>query len=147
MTVKINLKPWQSLKARINRADALRVDVGVFEGTIARIAKFHEFGAPSAGIPERSFIRAALRERAGDLQRQQRRITTLLLKGKIDEQTAMKMLGRYAVGLMKNYINAQPKEWAPLAPATVKSKGSRKNKILINTGQLINSITSRILKR
>ncbi|MHC1576882.1 MAG: phage virion morphogenesis protein [Methanosarcinaceae archaeon] len=37
------------------------VDVGVF-GSRAPIARHHEFGAPAAGIPERSFIRSAFRE-------------------------------------------------------------------------------------
>jgi len=45
------------------------VDVGVF-GSRAKIARHHEFGAPAAGIPERSFIRSAFRES----QRQIRKI-------------------------------------------------------------------------
>ncbi|WP_135612752.1 HK97-gp10 family putative phage morphogenesis protein [Methanococcoides sp. AM1] len=37
------------------------VEVGVF-GSRAQIAKYHEFGAPKAGIPERSFMRSAFNE-------------------------------------------------------------------------------------
>lgn len=37
------------------------VEVGVF-GSRASIAKHHEFGAPKAGIPERSFMRSAFNE-------------------------------------------------------------------------------------
>jgi hypothetical protein len=37
------------------------VEVGVF-GSRARIAKHHEFGAPRANIPERSFMRSAFGE-------------------------------------------------------------------------------------
>jgi phage gpG-like protein len=37
------------------------VEVGVF-GSKAKIALHHEFGAPKAGIPERSFMRSAHRE-------------------------------------------------------------------------------------
>jgi phage gpG-like protein len=37
------------------------VSVGVF-GSRAPVAKHHEFGAPAAGIPERSFMRSAFRE-------------------------------------------------------------------------------------
>ena len=37
------------------------VEVGVF-GSRAAIARHHEFGAPKAGIPERSFMRSAFRE-------------------------------------------------------------------------------------
>lgn len=37
------------------------VEVGVF-GSRAQIAKYHEFGAPKAGIPERSFMRSAFDE-------------------------------------------------------------------------------------
>lgn len=37
------------------------VEVGVF-GSRAQIAKYHEFGAPGAHIPERSFMRSAFNE-------------------------------------------------------------------------------------
>lgn len=37
------------------------VEVGVF-GSRAAIARHHEFGAPKANIPERSFMRSAFRE-------------------------------------------------------------------------------------
>lgn len=37
------------------------VEIGVF-GSRAEIAKHHEFGAPKAGIPERSFMRSAFNE-------------------------------------------------------------------------------------
>ena len=45
------------------------VEVGVF-GSRARIAKYHEFGAPKANIPERSFMRSA----AGENRRQLKKI-------------------------------------------------------------------------
>lgn len=44
------------------------VEVGVF-GSRAKIAKHHEFGAPAAGIPERSFMRSALRENRNNLKK------------------------------------------------------------------------------
>lgn len=39
----------------------LSVDVGVF-GSKATVAAYHEFGAPGANIPERSFERSAFQE-------------------------------------------------------------------------------------
>lgn len=44
------------------------VDVGVF-GSRAQIAKYHEFGAPKAGIPERSFMRSAFNENKGKIKK------------------------------------------------------------------------------
>ena len=41
--------------------DESTVEVGVF-GSRATIAKYHEFGAPRANIPERSFMRTAFVE-------------------------------------------------------------------------------------
>lgn len=43
------------------RVDRYTVNVGVF-GSRAEIAKHHEFGAPDAHIPERSFMRSAYNE-------------------------------------------------------------------------------------
>lgn len=42
-------------------SDRSSVEVGVF-GSRAEIAKHHEYGAPKAGIPERSFMRSAFNE-------------------------------------------------------------------------------------
>lgn len=47
------------------------VDVGVF-GSRAKIARHHEFGAPRANIPERSFMRSAL----GENRKQIKKIVT-----------------------------------------------------------------------
>lgn len=146
MTVKINTKPWQTLRRVVDRLGARTVQVGVFDGRSAKIAVVHEFGAPSAGIPERSFMRAALVDRAEDLKQLQAKLVARILNGKMKEDTALMHLGVWARDAMKNHIVEQ-KGFAPLAPATARRKGKRKNKILIDTGQLINSIVFRIVGR
>lgn len=150
MTVKINTRPWQIIRNLVDRLGVRSVQVGVFDGRNAKIAAVHEFGAPSAGIPERSFMRAALAERADDLQRFQEKIAARVLKGKMSEDAALTAIGVWVRDAMKNHI-VKNKGFAPLSPAYAKRKrrrsGGRKNKILIDTGQLLASIVFRIVGR
>jgi hypothetical protein len=61
-----------------------------------------------------------------------------MLAGKIDERKAMGLLGAWASGAIKATIS-QSGDFAPLAPSTVKAKGS--SRPLIDSGQLNQSIT------
>lgn len=145
MTVKIDTRPWQRLRKLADRLRAREVRVGVFEGKIAKIATVHEFGAPSAGIAERSYMRSALREHADQIAAVSAKLAGRMMNGKMQEDTALKHLGVFVRDLFKGRIRAQPSDWPPLKPASRRRKGARKNKILINTGQLINSIVFKIV--
>ena len=145
MTVKINTTAWRRIRGLVERLGSRQVQVGIFEGQIAKVATVHEFGAPGAGIPERSFMRSALEQGRARLEEIQRRVAGLVASGKMDENKALTVIGIWARDAMKRRINEQPSEWPALKPATVRRKGKRKNKMLINTGQLINSITFKLV--
>src|SRR5262249_27593435 len=138
---------WQRVRAAVDRLGAREGRVGVFEGNIAKIATVHEFGAPSAGIPERSYMRSALQTDSAEVAKVQTVVAGRVLEGKLDENRALAAIGVLVRDLFKRRILEQPTEWPPLKPATSKRKGSRKNKILINTGQLIGSIIYKIVGR
>lgn len=146
MTVKIDTRPWQIIRKMVDRLGKREVRVGIFDGRNAKIGAVHEFGAPSAGIPERSFMRAALAARAADLKALQERLVSRMLNGRMKEDTALMHIGVFARDAMKNHIVEQ-KGFVPLAVETVRRKGKRKNKILIDTGQLLASIVFRIVGR
>ena len=60
----------QQIDKRISK-DGLTAEVGVFDGKEKRayIALIHEYGAPAAGIPERSFMRSTLEENRKGLKK------------------------------------------------------------------------------
>lgn len=134
------------------KAPAYHVEVGVFgdarrEGeaaTNAEIALVHEYGSPSRGIPERSFLRASI-----DLHRADYRAflaaaaRKLLDKGSSDMQQVFELLGLKAAADVKNLMRL-PGYFVPNTPETMRRKGS--SQPLIDTGQLISSVGFRVVK-
>jgi hypothetical protein len=135
----------------IVKAGGARLKVGVFDGVgggtgeIATIATIHEFGAPRANIPPRSYIRATIRERKAELAALMARVVRLMIQGKLDERRALELVGAWLAGAIKGRIVSGP--FTPLKPATIARR--RKNpadpdgpiKPLIDTGQLKNAVT------
>ncbi len=129
--------------AKTIEARGLRTTIGIQDSEAgadhgginnANLAAVHEFGAPSAGIPERSFMRAPfdrnvekynrfMGSRARDLRRSFKRI--LAAAGEL---------------VKADMIRAIDDGLSPgLKPATIRAKGS--SKPLIDTGQLKQAIT------
>ncbi len=150
-------KGWRSLKHRVlrlSRPGAFTL-VGVQGSdaaarhanapmTVAELATTHEFGAvvrsktgTTIVIPQRSFIRAAIDEHAGKLQRTATAVGRGVLLGKFMVSQALERLGEQATGIMKQRIadGLAP----PNSPVTIARKGS--SKPLIDSGQLRASIT------
>lgn len=135
---------WEKMKERAERIDG-GVKVGILESagsypeggpTIAQVADYNEFGAPRAGIPERSFIRAGLEERRTELDAIRKDIVSRALDGSISNDTGLKLLGEAAKAFIQRKIVEGP--FVPNAPATILLKGS--SKPLIDTGQLRRSV-------
>jgi hypothetical protein len=148
MTVKVDTRPWQTIRKIVDRLGARQVQVGVFEGDVAKIAAVHEFGAPSANIPERSFIRSLFTDRADELKRMQALLAARVLSGQMSEDTALQYLGVRVRDAIKNRIIEQPPAWPPREPKYDRRQRARgKTKTLIDTGQLIASIVFRIVGR
>ena len=113
---------------------------GVGKLSLVEVAALHEFGAPGAGIPQRSFVRAAVDEHRSDIHALQERLAGQILRGEIDEKAALERLGAFVAGLMQRRIAAGI---APaLNPETVARKGS--STPLVDTGQLRSSITWKV---
>lgn len=128
---------WRKLYNLVQKADGASVNVGVPPGELAEIGLIHEFGAPGANIPERSFIRSTMRKKRPQLIAMQARLAAMILAGKITPAQAMEMLGANVAYAIKETIHAG--DFAPLAPSTVKAKGS--SEPLVETGSLVDAIT------
>ncbi len=142
-----NDKVFQELRRKVGELANAKVRVGILsdeevetehgELTIVELAAIHEFGAPNAGIPERSFIRKTFEDEGrADLVDFQAEQARKVVDGKLGAKTALKQIGAWAVGRVKARIRA--KIDPPNKPATIKRKGS--STPLVDTGHLANSV-------
>jgi hypothetical protein len=111
--------------------------------TVLALAEVHEFGAPAAGIPQRSFVRAAVDEHVEEIRALQKSLLQQVLGARIGVKEALERLGAFVVGLIQQRIadGIDP----PNAAATVARKGSATP--LVDTGQLRASITYQVRPR
>lgn len=146
---------WRKLREKVRGIGEAKVKVGVLGGTssscvsLPELAAIHEFGAPKAGIPSRSFIRFTIKNRSADLTAFCERLARGLLADKLDVGTALGMLGAWTAAAMKKSITARLIK-QDLAQATLlrrtKGSGKRGSAALLDSGQLKNSISWAIAK-
>lgn len=154
--VEGNLRGLQEFAKRI-RAGEATVLVGVPVGappaedgtSLAVIAAANEFGVNYAlgegqhgpvrrHIPERSFLRAGIRENMGDFRELNARNLRLVARGSMTEDRALGLLGLKAASAVQEKIIDGPFE--PNAPSTIAAKGSSRP-LIGKSGQLRQSIT------
>ena len=147
-SVKYDDRVWKALRQKLKDlgAEHKHVRVGVMGDagmhhsgySLVELAATHEFGSSNGHIPERSFIRSTFRERDQELTK----ILTGLAKGviadKVQVDEALGKIGLWGANAVKRQITGQDIP-PPLAVSTIKRKGSTKP--LVDTGQLLNSIT------
>ncbi len=130
---------WKKLKKAFQEKKAF-LTVGIHGSAGSDevlIGTVHEFGSPERGIPERSYLRSTFEEKREALYEQMETAIESTLEGVPLGQA----LGRIGLGLVaaiqgKIRSNIAP----PLKQETIDRKGS--SVALIDTGRLINSITS-----
>ena len=105
--------------------------------SLVEVAAAHEFGAPDAGIPQRSFIRATVDEKRGEIEQLQRSLAVQFVEGKIASDQLLARLGAKVAAMVQTRIasNIPP----PLSEETIAKKGS--SVALVDTGQLKSSVT------
>jgi hypothetical protein len=102
---------------------------------VATIAAFHEFG--TARIPERPFFRQALDGNREALKEFIDNQYSKVMQGKQSTNDGLERVGQFLSSKIKGSIRSG--NFEPLAKSTIDSKGSTKP--LIDTGQMINSVT------
>lgn len=132
----------------------MRVKVGIIGGekdertdgelTNTEIGIVHEFGAPEAGIPERPFIRPTLEVHGHEYRKMIRDgLASKVLKGQMTAERLFNIVGMKAAADIKARIREGIDP--PNADSTVERKGS--STPLVDTGQLINSISWEVTKK
>lgn len=118
---KIRKKPY--VKAGITQAKGSKVRPDG-KKTTAEIAQIHEYGAPDAGIPERSFIRSTVSTNQSKYDGQIASLRDQIFDANSDltVEKALGLIGQSASSDMKKTIRAgiQP----PLKEATIRAKNA-----------------------
>jgi hypothetical protein len=141
-------KGWNAMKRRAKQAVDSNIVVGIFgekadaphpEGSglkVGEIGAVHEFGAPEANIPERSFIRTTVDISQEEIKRIQHRVADKYFMGKLQLAQALNQIGLFVQGKIRSRISAGIPP--PNAPSTIARKGS--SKPLIDKGHLRASV-------
>lgn len=112
--------------------------------TNVELAVIHEFGAPGAGIPERSFVRSSFDAGKEKYMAALRKMSIQVYDGRADAKKVLGLIGAQMAADMKGRIAAGiPPPNAPevLARKQAKGSGAGAPKPLVDTGQLLSSIT------
>lgn len=150
--VTLDDRVFQELRRKLGKlAETSHVRVGVLSADthgddgvgMAELAAIHEFGSPAAGIPERSFIRAALQSRRDDLIKLLTRLARAILADQMEPAEALEILGLWAATAVKMYITSRhvrPQlSESEAGQRTIARKGS--DLTLVDDALLLNAIT------
>lgn len=135
------LKALKKLNERYVEIGVLGDD-GKGDVNIVEIATIHEYGAPKAGIPERSFIRANFDKHEDEYLEQIKGYLDRVLQGEIRAKTLYTKMGQTVAQDTQKHIRARIPP--ALKPQTIKARKKRKikgTKPLIDTGRLIGAIS------
>lgn len=116
------------------------------------LAAIHEFGAPAAGIPERSFIRAYFRENEKEVGEFIAKVAKTYVQGGITLERALNLIGTWAAAQIKKYVTTNPIFYTggelENAESTRRAKNLRagqpedaEGRALIDTGRMIAAIS------
>lgn len=108
----------------------------------AEVGAVHEFGSSDGRIPARSWLSRSVNEKQADYVNALSKLVTQAIEKGISPERALVQLGLKAEADIKNFLRAG-KATPPLANSTIAHKGSTTP--LIDSGQLVNSITSRVV--
>lgn len=107
------------------------------------IAAVHEFGTDDGRIPQRSHIRSYFDEERKKIERFAASKAGQVLDGRITLRQALEQIGLLMLSLHKKKIRSSIPP--PNAPSTIARKGS--DKTLIDTGQMLNSSTTKVIMK
>jgi hypothetical protein len=110
--------------------------------SVAQLAAIHEFGAPRANIPERSYIRSTYHAEQDALRQMARTLVQRVLMGKMEAEQALNLLGMKLANAIKRAITTGDGIPPPLSPDTIRRKGS--SRPLVDTGRLLGAITWKV---
>lgn len=136
VTIREKVSPRAKLIQKIS-GDKYEVQVGVFDGELARIGSYHEFG--TGDIPQRSFIRAWFAQNHDHILTNLEHMMRKVYDG-VSEVSELKRMGNWAVLGIRDRIRSKipPR----LAASTIQRKGH--DIPLIDRGRLFRAISFKV---
>lgn len=107
---------------------------------MVQLAAIHEFGAPEAGIPERSFVRAWHDSARTKITAFQERLGKQFIDGKITLRGMVAKLGVFGQGGMRKFLRNLKEP--SLKASTIAGRRGGSSNPLVDTGQLLGAIHS-----
>lgn len=135
---------WNKIMQNMKKLDNTAVKVGIQSGEttedgeedLAYIAGVHEFGSSDGHIPQRSFLRTAIDNNEGEIEKLKTSLAGKIVDGSVNPKNALELIGQKVTGMIQE--NITDGHFVPNAPSTVRAKGS--DKPLIDTGHMRNSV-------
>ena len=144
VTRKAGSVGFDDLKIRITELNKLSAFVGWLESAkyddntpVAGVAAVHEYGSPARAIPPRPFFRVAIEKNYDDWMQLIKSGAQSILKGEMDAEQVMNLIGLKSSGDVKNAI--VDLKTPPLKPETIRRKGQ--SDLLRDTGLLLATLT------
>ena len=144
--IKIVKKPVDAIKEleRISTSmkGANSVKVGLPKGSndypdgtsVIMVGAVHEFGSPSKGIPQRSFLRSTVHDKRRKYKRMFRKLASEIVNGKMTSKDALNLLG----------LQVQTDVVEKITDIREPALKHREGNPLIDTGHLRQSITFKV---
>jgi len=130
---------WKHIQRELRIFQELEIFIGFqgIHGEVALVATHHEFGTED--MPARPFLRSAFDVAQAEIGKMvEKGVNSIMDDGKTALEAANK-LGLFGVTLVKKRIQDSPAWAEELAAVTIKAKKSTKP--LVDTAQMINSVT------
>lgn len=132
-------KGYENVRRRISESNDTHVTVGFHadenDSEQVQVASVHEFGAPRANIPERSFLRSTVDEKRKDYRKLWAKLLALAIGGDMSIRTVFRLVGERArADVQQKIVDVQR---PPLQPETIeqKKRKSGKDQIKMVDGQ------------
>lgn len=148
----------RNLRAAIAGLDGAQARVGWFESSkyesgvpVALVAVVQENGSATKGIPPRPFMRPTAIEQAGPWREASKAMSQAVIHGQMKPEGVLEGLAQKAEGDIRRTISKVLSP--PLKPATIAararrhSKGKASSKPLVDSGILLNTLTSQVSKK
>jgi hypothetical protein len=136
---------WKRVQKELKRAGDSVTKVG-YPGNdkseladIADIASINNFGTKDGKIPPRPFMDRAFDDNLRKIESRVLKEYMEVITGNQTVKTALARIGEFHVGQIKLKITNG--SWESNAPSTIAAKGPKKNKPLIDTGEMRASTT------
>lgn len=141
----------KNLVSKVGWFPNLKYEDGTF---VAAVAEQNEFGVSSKSIPPRPFMRPTISQKSGTWREKAIKMAERAAKNKATANDFFDVIGQQAAGNVRETIKSI--QTPALRPSTIRARQAKKpdkqtlgllTKPLVDTGTMLNTVTSRVEKK